>query len=494
MPEYVKHHKIAIIGAGVAGMAAAARLASAGYEVTVYEKNNYPGGKLGLLLLHGYTFDTGPSLFTQPYILEALFCDCGKSLHNYFTYQPLDINTRYFYEDGTTFTAYRDHNQLYQEINEQFGTDATPVIKFLHNAANAYNHIGKIFLEEPIHEKETWLTKRIPKALAHLRWPYIFQSMHGYHAKALKHPRLVQLFDRFATYNGSNPYSAPAMLSMIAHLEMNEGAFYPKGGMISIVNALYRLCYDVGVSFEFNSLTERIVTEQNRVTGITVNGVFHPYNTVVSNSDVYFTYQKLLQDKQMADFYKRQERSSSALIFYWGIKNTFSSLQLHNIFFSNDYKAEFNCLFLTKTVYHDPTIYINITSKMEAAHAPENCENWFVLINTPASGDIDDEMIKNIRQNTICKLNRMLGTDIEGLIETESVLTPAMIEKRTASYMGALYGTASNNAFAAFKRHPNKSKKYKGLYFAGGTVHPGGGIPLCLRSAKLVADAIHQCS
>jgi phytoene desaturase len=494
LPEH-RRHKIAVIGSGIAGMATAARLAYNGYNVTVYEKNNYPGGKLGLLLQDGYTFDTGPSLFTQPYVLANLFSDCGKDLKDYLSYQPLHINTQYFYEDGTTLTAYNNHGLLLGEIHDKLGIDTSNVAKFLHTAANAYNNIGTFFLDEPIHEWKTWFSKRIPKALAHLRLPYLLQSMHNYHSAQLKHPKLVQLFDRFATYNGSDPFKAPAMLSMIAHLEMNEGAYYPKGGMMSITHALFNLCKDMGVHFEMNNQVEQIVTDNNTVTGLVVNSVLHHYNLVVSNSDVYFTYRKLLQDNNVAAQLKKQERSSSAVIFYWGINKQFPELDLHNIFFSNDYRAEFNNLFHTKSVYSDPTIYVNITSKMERNHAPEGCENWFVLINTSAQADLQPADIAAIRQHTISKLSRMLNTDMAEHITSEAVLTPAMIESRTGSYMGALYGTASNSPMAAFKRHSNKSMKYKGLYFAGGTVHPGGGIPLCLRSGKLAANAIlHQNS
>lgn len=493
MPEN-SVHKIAVIGSGVAGMAAAARLAAKGYDVTVYEKNNYAGGKLGLLQQDGYTFDTGPSLFTQPYILEELFKDCGKELKHYLDYSQLEINTKYFYEDGTVFTAYRDHELLGKELANTFQTEPQAVLKLLANAADAYNNIGTIFLDEPIHKYKTWLSKRIPNALKHLRWNYLLQSMHSYHASRLRHPKLVQLFDRFATYNGSDPYKAPAMLSMIAHLEMNEGAYYPKGGMVSISNELFRLCNDVGVHFEMNSTVEKIVCNQYKVTGVVVNKVQHHYDTVVSNNDVYYTYQKLLGDDAMAQRLKVQERSSSALIFYWGIQKGFPQLHLHNIFFSSDYRAEFESL-ANNTVYSDPTVYINITSKMEQLHAPNGCENWFVLINVPASTIENAAETATIKQHVISKLNRMLKTDLLPLIETEAILTPAMIDAQTGSYMGALYGTASNNPLATFKRHPNQSKKYSGLYFASGTVHPGGGIPLCLRSGKLAANAIvHQNS
>jgi phytoene dehydrogenase-like protein len=178
-------------------------------------------------------------------------------------------------------------------------------------------------------------------------------------------------------------------------------------------------------------------------------------------------------------------------VFYWGIKKEFDQLQLHNIFFTTNYKAEFDCLFKTKTLYTDPTVYINITAKMEAGLAPAGKENWFVMINVPANAGQDWEKIKqDARKMIIEKLNRILSTDIESAIETEEILDPVLMEEKTSSYMGSLYGTSSNSKLAAFLRHPNFTNAVKGLYFCGGSVHPGGGIPLCLKSAQIVSDLI----
>ncbi|MGI8635103.1 MAG: phytoene desaturase family protein, partial [Segetibacter sp.] len=183
--------------------------------------------------------------------------------------------------------------------------------------------------------------------------------------------------------------------------------------------------------------------------------------------------------------------SSSAVIFYWGIGKEFPGLELHNIFFSKNYKAEFDALFSSATISEDITVYINITAKMEAGHAPAGKENWFVMVNAPSNQKQNwEDLKKQCRRAVISKLNRMLKTDLESLIEVEETLDPVKIEQQTSSYMGALYGTSSNSKFAAFLRHPNFNNAVKGLYFAGGTVHPGGGIPLCLKSARLVGELV----
>jgi len=183
----------------------------------------------------------------------------------------------------------------------------------------------------------------------------------------------------------------------------------------------------------------------------------------------------------------KQQKSSSAIIFYWGIKSSFDELDLHNIFFTGDYQEEFGHLFRSKTLTEDPTVYINITSKYRKEDAPEGGENWFTMINAPHNVGQDwDQLIDDARANILKKLNRLLRRDVASLIEVEEVLDPRTIESKTSSSQGALYGNSSNNKFSAFLRHPNVSRKIKGLYFCGGSVHPGGGIPMALSSAKII--------
>jgi phytoene desaturase len=262
--------------------------------------------------------------------------------------------------------------------------------------------------------------------------------------------------------------------------------------MISITNALYLLALKKGVQFHFNAPVQRIIQNGDRAIGVVVGNENVSADCVVSNMDVYFTHKHLLRNPNKAKKILKQERSSSALIFYWGIGKEFKELDLHNIFFSDDYKTEFDHLFRLKTIAPDPTIYINITSKCEPGlQAPAGKENWFVMINVPANIGQDWSKFRELsRTKVLEKLSRMLKLDMAALIETEEIADPVTIEAATASYMGSLYGTSSNSKMAAFFRHPNFSKKIKDLYFVGGSVHPGGGIPLCLQSARIMAELV----
>lgn len=491
----MEHAKKAIvIGAGIAGMAASIRLAVQGYEVDLFEKNDYPGGKLSQFSIDGYLFDAGPSLFTQPDNLKALFDLAGEPMEDFFQYQSMPISFKYFYEDGTIVNAFTDNEKLAAEMEEKLGESPSKVLEYLNDSKHLYEHIASIFLNHSLHKTVTLFQSKVFKAIKTLKWKYLFRSMHQVNGGYFTNPKTVQLFNRYATYNGSNPYKAPGMLSLIPHLELNEGTFYPKGGMISITNALYQLALKKGVRFHFNAPVQRIIQQDRLVRGVVVEGKNIFANLVVSNMDVFFTYQKLLGDARMANQVLKQERSSSALIFYWGIKAEFPQLELHNIFFSTDYAAEFKAIFQTGSMHSDPTVYVNITSKCEPGlQAPNGKENWFVMVNCPANKGQDwKAMQQKARAAVIAKLNRILNVDLETLIEVEEVLDPVLIESKTASYMGSLYGTSSNSKMAAFLRHPNFSKALKGLYFVGGSVHPGGGIPLCLKSAKIMGSMVEK--
>lgn len=488
--------KVFIIGSGIAGMACAIRLAVKGFQVSIFEKNNYAGGKIYSLERDGYRFDAGPSLFVQPENIEELFKLCNEDMHEYLHYTPVGISCKYFYEDGVVLNAYTDKNKFAGEVEIKIGEPAQHIIDYLHESKKIYKNIGSIFLNHSLHQKSTWLNANVLKALLQTKPSYLFSTLNDANKKRFSNKHVIQLFNRFATYNGSSPYEAPAMLQLIPHIEFNEGIFYPEGGMIAIRNALYKLACKMNVAFHFNAQVEKIITANNKATGILVNGQPLHAGIIVSNADIYFTYKLLLNNVAEANNILKEERSSSAIVFYWGIKKEFPQLELHNIFFSENYEAEFNSIFKSKTIYADPTIYVNITAKCEPGiHAPAGKENWFVMINTASDTNMNDAAVQTCRQNIIAKLNRMLQTDIEPLIDTEAVLYPQKIEAETASFAGAIYGTASNSRQAAFNRHPNFSKNIHGLYFTGGSVHPGGGIPLCLKSAAITSSLIiKNCS
>lgn len=482
---------IIIIGSGVAGLAAALRLSAAGHKVTVVEANDYVGGKLTAQMIGRYRFDMGPSVFTLPHLIEELTKLSGTARK--FEYLELDKICNYFYEDGTRLIAYTDKTKFAEEVAAKLGEEKQSVYDQLKYSATAYELTSEIFMERSLHRLSTFLNLKTAKAILNIGKLKMSKTMNELNSARFKNKKTVQLFNRFATYNGSDPYQAPAIINIIAHLEHNIGAFAPKGGMHDITKHLYEVSKELGAVYKLNTRVKQVKTVNDRAVGVITDQGELAADLIVSDVDIKQLYTRLLDKKYYPEKILAQEKSLSALIFYWGIKKEFRELGLHNILFSADGAEEFKTMFGEKKPYHDPTTYINITSKVTPGDAPEGCENWFVMANVPhnASGE-PVQYIQEMRKHIIAKINRVLNTDIESFIEVEDRLDPYLIEQRTGSSGGSLYGNSSNNKYAAFLRHANSSSRIRNLYFCGGSVHPGGGIPLGLLSAKIVSEMIAE--
>jgi len=486
--------KIGIIGSGVGGLSIAIRLASKGHSVTVFEKNHYPGGKLSQIQSNGFRFDAGPSLFTLPNLLEDVL-RLSPDYDNKFKYKKLDTVCKYFYNQSEPINAFSNINDFAAECERKTNTKAFQIIKYLKTAEELYLQTSNVFIFNSFHKWKNFLTEPYKKVAKHLHKMDFFNSLHHRNKKSFSDPRIVQIFDRFATYNGSNPYKAPATLKIISHLEHNIGAYFPEKGMNSITEALVSAASKLNVSFLFNHQVNEIITDvkNKRVVGVRSNGESFLFDALVCDADVGHLYRDLMPKGFKSHYSLKQPKSTSALIFYWGIQGTYPDLDVHNILFSENYKLEFDHLFHLKKLPADPTIYIFISSKMVASDAPLNCENWFVMMNAPENVGQDWEfLIKQAKQEILRKINSVLKIDLSDKILCEHINDPRSIEKNTHSVNGALYGPASNNLMSAFWRHPNFSNRFKNLFFVGGSVHPGGGIPLALASAKIVDDEFNS--
>ncbi len=479
--------KAGIIGSGIGGLALALRWRKKGYDVTVFEANDFLGGKLAQMKDKGYRWDLGPSLFTQPWLITELFELFNKNPQDYFQFQQLETICHYFWDDGTRLSTFKNQEKTAKEFHEILGETPESILSYFKEIEDNYSTISPLFIENPLNQWNTWISSQAIKGYLNLHKLGVFSTMNRFNETKFKNPKTVQLFNRYATYNGSDPYKTPGTLTVIPHLEYNQGAFFPKGGIITIIQSLVKLAKEVGIQFKTNEKVKKILFEGNKAKGlISIKGEYE-FDILASNSDIRPSYQKLIPQQFYPEKLINQEKSSSGIIFYWGIKKSFPELDVHNIFFANEYPKEFKAIFEEKTMADDITIYLHISNKIEKEDAPKGCENWFLLINAPTNqGQNWDDLIKKTRKNILDRISLVLGENIENLIETEDYLDPRRIEERTSSSGGSLYGNASNNRFAAFLRHPNVRNKMKNLFWVGGSVHPGGGIPMCLNSAKIV--------
>lgn len=482
-----------MVGAGLAGMSAAALLARQGWSVDCFEAMDHIGGKAGSLSIDGYRFDTGPSLFTMPEVFGGFFQRMGSSLAAELNLIPLDPLCRYHWPDGTVLDSSATKADFIRNLERSGLGRGAELEAYLAKAKRVWRIAGSLFLENSLQRPATYLRPRAWPSILQLPAIRPFATLHGLNRKAFADPRMVQLFDRYATYNGSDPYRTPGTMRIIPHVEYAWGGYALSGGIASVPRAIERVARNAGVRFHLASPVERIILEGRRVRGVMVQGRLEPCDICISNADVLATYQNLLDksDAPEARRYARLEPSSSGIVFLWGIRRRFPSLQSHNIFFSGDYQSEFGAIFGKESVGSDPTVYINITSLTNPSDAPEGCENWFVLVNcAPDRGQDWPELVKQTRARVLARLGKDLGLNAEDDIACERVLDPRDIAATSGSLNGSLYGIASNSPMSAFLRHANRSRRFGGLYFAGGSAHPGGGMPLAVLSGSIVADLV----
>ena len=492
----MKNKTVAVIGGGLGALSGAIRLARMGFSVQLFEKNPKLGGKVNEVVLAGYRFDTGASLLTMPSVIDELFDFAGFKRSNYLDFTPIDPICRYFFPDGSMMDASADTGKMKAAIAQLSPNDVKAYERFLKYAERIHDLTAEIFMFTPIHELRKLMRHRYFRTLFRLHQIDPFRTVHQSVSRFFSDPRLVQLFDRYATYNGSDPFQAPATLNIIPHIEYGVGGYYIKGGIYRLVDVLNTVACALGVEIHTSAKVETIRHDGKRVRGVQVNGVGIDADYVLCGADAVVAYHELIDGLQdQREKLNQLEPSLSGMVFLWGVKAKHPTLAHHNIIFSSDYSTEFKQIFRDRQAPDEPTIYIAITSKADTAHAPADGENWFVLLNMPylVPGQMWEKEKIRMRKIVFYRL-KQLGFDIADQIEVEQIYTPEDFSELYASNQGSIYGVSSNSKATAFRRLPNRSRLLDGLYFAGGSVHPGGGIPLVILSGKMAAALIAENS
>jgi len=487
--------EIGIIGAGIGGLATSALLASSGHEVTVFEQNSQCGGKMNEITLGDFRFDTGPSLLTIPFLLDKIFAACGQSIDDYLALQPLSPLCRYFYQDGVRFDCFSDLTKMLSEIQSFAPEDREAYVQFLGHSAELYEKTAPAFLFNTLDSLSQ--LKQIP--LSDFLKINPFRTVNQVVDRYFESPYLRQFFKRFVTYNGSSPWQAPATLNVIPYVELCLGGYYVKGGIYQIAKALKKLGDQLGVQYYFNTGIQKIDVQNGKCRGLkTVSGEKYIFDCIVSNSDATHTYLNLIAENDLPRSVQKKhetiEPSCSGFVLLLGIDRQYEQLAHHNVFFSEDYRAEFKAIFKEKKMPDDPTIYVANTSHSDKGHAPDGGSNLFILVNAPylsASQNWSEEkqewadrIIDMLEHRGFAHLN-------EHIIEKE-IITPLAFKRQYSANRGSIYGTSSNSVWSAFRRPKNRSPYLKNLYLAGGSTHPGGGIPLVLLSAMNVYSLIGE--
>ena len=491
---------IVVIGAGIGGMSAAARLAKAGHEVTIYENSDRSGGKCRTEWFGDYAFDTGPSLLTLPAVYRDLFLKTGKRIEHVLNIKPVDPAFNYHFSDGSSVLFPNLSNpNTYNEIEKSYGLVASNQWKELIDRAERMWEVSREpFIESELNSIFSLLKRK--NLLRDIKEIAPFTSLRKLSEKLKLDPHLQMIVDRYATYTGSDPRSAPAVLLTIAFVESTFGAWHIEGGVGQLSTALEQRCSDLGVKFKFNTLVSQILVNNNHATGIkTSDGKEFKADLVVANSDAEYIYNKLLANNVNAARSERRKlkfatKSLSGFSLLLGLDNSKGKavpIDHHNVYFPNNYDAEFDDVFTKQIPVQDPTIYI-CAPKDPHMTKGENKEAWFVLVNAPRHKVVGGwdwrEGGAEYAQKIIQKLDD-LGLNVSSRLDFMKYRTPADLENYAMAPGGSIYGSSSNSAASAFLRAKNRSK-IKGLFCVGGSSHPGGGLPLVGISAEIVANAI----
>lgn len=487
----MKGKSAVVIGAGLGGLATALRLAHAGWQVTVCEQGESFGGKMNTWARDGFRFDTGPSLITMRWVFAELFAAAGSSMEEHLELISMHPLAQYVYDDGTRFTYSSSLPDWLEVIRQLEPRDVDGFYKFMRLGARLFE-ISKetFFRRSPLEPPDM----RALKAMRHLPLRHAWGNYHRTVAAHFRSPHLRQLYDRYPTYVGSSPYRSPATLAVIPYVEYAYGGWHIKGGLYRIVESLVALARQAGVTLMAGARVEQIEHHARRVRGVRLaDNARIKADVVVMNGDVSTTNEMLGVKK--SELSQEVKRSLSGLVFLLGIARELPQLPHHVIYFSADYRREFSQLFDERTFPDDPTIYVCAPSRSDRSLVPGDGETLFIMANAPANdGDEWGEaQLEAARTRVLARLKKGGFPGVPADVAVSNVWTPRRMAQSYAMPGGAIYGVHSHGWRHAFLRPPNKDARFNGLYFVGGSSHPGGGTPTVLLSAKITCGLIEKC-
>ncbi|MEI6480040.1 MAG: phytoene desaturase family protein [bacterium] len=485
--------KVVVIGAGLGGISAAASLASKGYDVEIFEKNSHVGGKLNLLKKDGFSFDLGPSILTLPHLFQKLFDEAGKKMEDYVSIQPLRPHWRNFFEDGIVIDLTPDMKEMKLSNPTLSNQDIVELEKYLEYSKGLYDFAERGYFKAGLDTLWEVITFYNPFSL--LKSVNIFSTLHEKTHKYISNSYLQTIMDFFIKYVGSSAYNAPAILGLLAHVQFKYDLWYVDGGLYNLAKGLEKLLLDIDVKIHLNS--EIVKLEKNGgkiIRALLASGEYVEADIFISDMEIIPAYLKLTNEPAdfIATYEKKFEPACSGLVLYLGVDREYPQLAHHNFFFSQNPKEHFRSVFDKKILPDDPTIYLVAPARTDKSQAPAGCENIKILPHIPYLQDkpFTAKDYSDLRDRVLIKLEKMGLTDLRKHIITEDMWTPEDIEKNYYSNRGAIYGVVSDKKKNLGFKAPKESTLYKNLYFVGGSVNPGGGMPMAVLSGQQVCDKI----
>jgi diapolycopene oxygenase len=491
--------KVAVIGGGLGGLAAACVLGARGHLVTLYDKNGWVGGKAAVLEERGFRFDMGPTILTVPRVLERIFAEAGHRLEDRLDLVRLDPQWRCFFDDGNRIDLVEDVGEMAAEMDRFApGTGAADGYRRFQDLSRHLHDVSeRFFFWKPVEDMlDTFDLKANlnPGTLRDVLSLRMGSTVAATIRGRVRDARLAQMLDHFTQYVGSSPYGSPAVLCSIAHMQTAGGVWYPMGGTRAVAEGLAKFAEEQGCELRTGEEVTGLRIEGGAVRAVrTANGE-EPFDAVVSNMDAIRTYRELVGG-EAARRYDRKgfEPACSGVVLYLGLSKRYEHLAHHDFVFSRDAEEEFDHIYKRGEPAPDPTCYLAAPAATDPSVAPGGGEALYVLVHTPYLRPHHDwkAMLPGYRRAILDKLKRTAGLhDIEDRIVVERHLTPQDIHDRYKVLNGAIYGLASHGRFAGAFKPGNRSRDVRGLYLAGGAAHPGPGMPMVMMSGWIAADAL----
>jgi diapolycopene oxygenase len=492
--------RIAVIGSGLGGLAAVVTLAARGYEVEVFEKNAWLGGKAAVLQEDGFRFDMGPTILIRPSVLRRIFSEAGRRLEDYLDMVRLDPQWRCFFDDGLVLDLEDNLQAMAGSLDSLRPGMGAGFLRFQELSEQLHSISEKFFFWRPVGSMRDTLDLKGAFSIAVLKDVLrmrLGQTVAGTIREFIPDARVAQMLDHYTQYVGSSPDASPAILCAIGHMQSEEGIWYPMGGTRVVPEALVKLGRELGVEYHASTEVSRITVEHGQVTGLVASGEALRFDAVVSNEDAVRTYRELVGGEAAKKFESERdyEPACSGVVLYLGLKKRYEHLAHHSFVFSRDAKEEFRHIYDLGEPAPDPTCYLASTSRTEAETAPEGGDALYVLVHTPylRPGQDWEAMFPSYRQVILEKLKRTAGMpDLEERIVFERALTPKDIHERYKVLNGAIYGLSSHGRWNGAFKPSNRRRDPDGLFLAGGAAHPGPGMPMVLMSGWIAADAVDE--
>lgn len=481
-----------VIGAGVGGIAIAARLARRGCRVTVVEKLERPGGRCGRLEIDGYRMDTGPTLYLMPEIYRQTFAELGARIEDHLDLRRVDPTYHLHFGDGSTLALTSNLDSMQSQLEAFEPGSYRQFLRYFDEGRFHYRQAMPQLVERNFRSLREFVSFR------NLLLVFQLKALQRHYANLgtyFSDRRLKAAFSFQDIYMGLSPFQAPALYSMLPYAELAQGVWHPAGGMYSVVESLARIAESLGVEFVYGKPVHRINVDTNRATGVLLSdGQQLRADVIVANADLTYVYRSLLPDDGTARRLERKRYGCSALIFYWGLDHPIPKLETHNLFLARDYRASLAPIFEQLGLSDDPSFYLHVPTRADPSMAPDRCDTLMLVFPV---GHIDegrpqdwDALLDRARQVVLRRLRQLGLTDLESHIVFERRATPRDLQDQLNLVKGSAHGLSHNLTQMGFLRPRNRHARFRNLYFVGASTHPGTGMPTVLISARLAAERI----